>query len=349
MTFRAILFISLLLASSSGVFGQTIQLPEGDFRDVSPEDFVARNHPSKFYSEFYTYQIQLTNGVQILYTFSISDVGSFRQRVTAAKMAVRWIDGQDYIVNKEYPIEKFINKADSAVIRLHPERSYWAKGRLDREHTLSFKTTKNGVAYDIRLRIYDMATGKIWGDGTYLLNGDKFGLSILIPHGKVKGYVSINGERIEAEGTAMMDHIYQTNLPTRLIGKSFRIKSGDSYNGYVFNFFTTGDGQETTPFGYGIRYEQGKAKKITPKAFRFTESKKTHGVDLESHFVIRTDDSDEIEVIVTEHYNSYSILDEIGGLKKFIARKILRGEVVEMNGIATVNGAPGFFSFTSVK
>ncbi len=346
---RILLTSFLLLLFTATSVSQLIENPNGEFRSIEPNDFLAKNLPSKYYNELYTYQVQLDNGVQVLYTFSINDFGSFKSRVTGGKMAVRWLDGKDYIANKEYSVDKFINKADSNIIILHPERRYWAKGSFDDEHTINFKTTKDGVAYDVRLTLYDIAKGKIWGDGVYKIRGNQFGLSILIPHAKVKGHVSINGEKIEAEGTAVMDHIYQKNLPTKLIHKSFRVKSGDDQNGYMFNFITVKDKDELIPIGYGIRYQDGIPKKITPESIEFNESKKTHGVYLNTNIVIQPKETDEIRFEVTDHFNSYSILDELGGIKKIIAKRFLRGEVIEMNGLALVNGEKAFFSFMAIK
>ena len=341
-------FLLLLLFTGTSA-SQLIVNPTGEFRSIEPNDFLAKNLPSKYYNELYTYQVQLDSGVQVLYTFSINDFGSFKSRVTGGKIAVRWLDGKNYIANKEYSVDKFINKADSNIIILHPERRYWAKGSFDDEHTINFKTTKDGVAYDIRLTLYDIAKGKIWGDGTYKIRGNEFGLSLLIPHAKVKGHVSINGEKIEAEGTAIMDHIYQKNLPTKLIHKSFRVKSGDDQNGYMFNFITVKNKDELIPIGYGIKFKNGVPNKITPDSIEFNESKKTHGVYLNTDLTIKPKQTDEIRFEVTDHFNSYSILDELRGIRKMVAKRVLRGEVVEMNGLALVNGDDAFFSIMAIR
>ncbi|MEP4276326.1 MAG: hypothetical protein ABJ387_04105, partial [Balneola sp.] len=57
-----LLFVISLISLST--YGQRIERPEGAFRNIEPTDFLAKNIPSKYYSELYTYQINLDNGVQ---------------------------------------------------------------------------------------------------------------------------------------------------------------------------------------------------------------------------------------------------------------------------------------------
>ena len=238
MSIKSFLLSIIILITSTSIFGQRIERPIGAFRDINPEDFLAKNMPSKYYNELYTYQINLENGVQIIYTFSINDFGSLKDRVTGGKLSVRWTDGKDYVVNKEYPIDKFINEADSNKIILHPERNYWAIGSFDDEHVLNFTTKKDGVAYDMRIVLYDIKKGKMYGDGIYRYKDTQFGVSLLIPDAKVKGFISINGEKVTAKGSAVMDLMYQNNLATEFMKKSYRVKTGDANNGFFFHFVT---------------------------------------------------------------------------------------------------------------
>ena len=348
MSIKSIIFVLIILFFSSSTFGQRIERPVGAFRNIEPQDFLAKNLTSKYYNELYTYQINLDNGVQIIYTFSINDFGSLKDRVTGGKLSVRWIDGKDYVVNKEYPIDKFINEADSNKIILHPERNYWAKGSFDDEHVLNFRTKKDGVAYDMRIILYDIKKGKIWGDGTYRYGDTQFGISLLIPDAKVKGYISINDEEIEASGTAVMDLLYQNNLATEFMRKSYRVKTGDSQNGMFFHFVTVQNNNRIYPIGYGVQYTNGLEKIITPSKIESIETKKTHGVKLDTILEIKPYQTEKLRIEINDHYNSYSILDELGGLKRIFAKKYVGGEVVEMNGTASINGAPAFFNYLAI-
>lgn len=341
-----ILFICIALNKTGEA---QVIVPSGEFRTIVSKDFLANNYSSKFYNELYTYQIQLDNGVQIVYTFSINDFGSFKSRVTGAKLMVRWLDNKNYVVNKEYSVKQFINKADSNILVLHPERSYWAKGSFEDEHTLNFKTRKNGVEYDIKLILYDIFPGVIWGDGVFKIKGNDFGIKMLISHAKVKGYVSINGEKVLASGSSMMDLTYQKNLPSKFLKKGYRIKSGDEKNGIVLNLYTVKHNGKDIPFGYGLKFINGVQKYITPKNIELLEKKKKDGIEYDTEFNVQLADNTYIKFKLIEKFNSYSILDELGGIRKTIAKRVLRGEAIEINGIAEINNTPGFFTFLVIK
>ena len=327
---------------------QLIQNPEPTLRIATGEDFLAKNYPTRRYNELYTYQIQLDNGVQVIYTFSINDFGKFKSRVTSCKISVTWLNGETYVANKEYSLDTFINEADSNKIILHPERNYWAKGSFDDEHVINFKTTKKGVAYDIQLTLYDIAQGKVLGNGIYHADGKELGMYLHIPHAKVKGRVSINGKQVEARGIATMDHIYQKHLASEIIENGYRIKSGDADNGYFLKFFTFKKDGNIYPIGYGIKYENGVPKLVTPKKITPNKEKSTHGVKLHTSLTLELNGMDSIEFEVTEHFNSYSILDELKGLKKTLAKRLIGGEAVEMNGVGILDGKPAYFSFIGI-
>lgn len=349
MTYKKIFLLLLISFFWISTYAQrVISTPQGSFRDIEPNDFLAKNLPSKYYNELYTYQINLENDIQIIYTFSINDFGSLKDRVTGGKLSVHWKDDKNYVANKEYPIDRFVNESDSNKIILHTERNYWAKGSFNDEHILNFKTTKDGVAYDMRIVLYDIAKGKIWGDGVYKADDIQFGLSFLIPHAKVKGYISINDEKVNAKGSAIMDHIYQNNLSTKFIKKSYRIKTGDDKNGIFLHFISVENNGYLIPIGYGLKYENGNVQMLTPAKITPSLTKKTHGVQLDTDFKLKNYQTEVQHFRLTEHFDSYSILDELGGLKRRIAKRFVGGEVVEINGLGTLNEVPASFLFMVV-
>lgn len=323
-----------------------IQFPEGSFRDTEPEDFLAKNLSSKYYNELWTYHVKLENGVQIIYTFSINDFGTFKDRVTGVKLIVSWTDGNTYVVNKEYDPGSMINEADSTYLRLRHDRPYWAKGNFNGEHVLNFQNTKDGVQYDLNLTFYDISNGKSLGDGMYKTGDNEIGILLLMPHAKVKGYVSVNGNKIDAEGVGYMDHIYQNNLSTELIDRSYRIKTGDDQDGMFLHFITLNKSEVDSPIGYGVGYNNGSPYMITPS----TVEKINSGENLDSEILIRTDQTETFRIDVQEHFNTYSLLSELGRVQRFFAKRVTGGELFEMNGTVTIDEEkPGYFYYLVAK
>lgn len=340
------LFLLLIFFPAYSLAQDGIEGPKGGFQNTNAEDFLAKNLPSKYYNELWTYHVKLDNGVQVIYTFSINDFGAFKDRVTGVKLMVSWTDGNTYVVNKEYDPKSLINEANSAYLRLRHDRPYWAKGNFDDEHVLNFQNTKDGVQYDLNLTFYDIAQGKKMGDGIYKTGDNEIGMLLLMPHAKVKGYVEINGERIAANGVGYMDHIYQNNLSTELIDRSYRIKTGDGENGLFMHFITLNRDGVDAPIGYGVGYKNGKSYMITSSSIKKLETDE----NLDTEISIQTDQNKSIDVGVQEHFNTYSLLNELGRLQRFFAKRVTGGELFEMNGTATINkDKPGYFYYLVAK
>ena len=346
---RKIFFYTLLSAILIPNFlsaQKKIDFPQGAFQNTTAADFEARNMQADHYNELWTYHINLENGVQVIYTFSINDFGSFKSRVTGAKLIVSWKDGKTYVINKEYDVEDLITKPEDRYLRLKSDRPFWAKGKFNEEHTVNFQSEKDGVAYNLNLSLYDIAEGKKLGNGVYNVDGNEIGIFMLIPHAKVKGYVEINGERIEAKGTAYMDHFYVNNASTKIINKSYRVKSGDDENGVTFHFMSLKDGSKNTHIGYGVHYMDGTPRLISPSTIEAKENTKVRGVKLEKELLVKPFQMDALDLKVNKHLNTYSIMDELNGFQKFFAKRVIGGELIEMNGTLEVdNDKEGYFYY----
>lgn len=344
--FRFLFILFLLPASLSA---QTVYFPVGSFGDSDGEDFAAKNIQSKYFNELWTYHVHLDNGVQLIYTFSINDFGSFKGRVTGVKLSVTWTDGNTYVVNKEYNPATLVVEPDSNYIRPHPERPYWGKGSFDDKHRLFFHNTNDGVQYDLDLTFSNIAKGKTMGDGVYKVGNNELGMALLIPHADVNGLVAINGDTLNVTGVGYMDHIYQNNLSSEIIDRSYRIKTGDSENGMFFHFLTLRKAGIQTPIGYGVGYRNGLEYLITPSSIERVESDPETS-ELDRYVKIKPYQTDLLNVRVKKHMDTYSLLNELGGIKRFVAKKVIGGELIEMNGTVTINkDQPGYFYYLVAK
>lgn len=342
------MFLFLILVPAA-LSAQTVFFPVGSFGDADGEDFEAKNLSSKYYNELWTYHVHLDNGVQLIYTFSINDFGSFKGRVTGVKLSVTWTDGNTYVVNKEYNPSTLIVDPDSSYIRPHPDRPYWGKGSFDDKHRLFFHNTNDGVQYDLDLTFKNMAKGKVLGDGVYKVGNNELGISLLIPHAEVSGMVAINQDTLQVTGVGYMDHIYQNNLSSEIIDRSYRIKTGDKENGMFFHFLTLKKAGLQTPIGYGVGYKNGLEYMITPSSIERVESDPKTS-ELDSYIKVKPYQTDLLNVRVKKHMDTYSLLNELGGIKRFVAKKVIGGELIEMNGTVTINqNQTGYFYYLVAK
>jgi hypothetical protein len=343
MSYRLLTVLILFLTTSSLI----AQSPNGSFRDTTPEDFVAKNLPSKYYNELWTYHADLNEEIQMVLTFSINDFGSsFKERVTGGKLMVAWKDGQSYVVNKEYSPSDLISEAEDHYLRLHPERNYWAKGSLDGEHRLYYKTEKNGVKYDVDITFYDISQGKALGDGIYKIGSHELGLTIPIPHASVKGYIAINDDTVQVNGTGYMDHLYQNNLTTELIDTSYRVKQGNDIKGFYFHFLKIKTGRSRSTIGYGVGYNNGLAHLISPSGIEVKRSTDY----LDSEVVYGTYQDGDILVKVDDLLNEYSLINELSSVQRFFVKKVVGGELLEKHGTAYINNEKaGYFYYMKAR
>lgn len=348
-TFIKWLFILILLFPIAG-FAQGIDFPDGEYRDLVPEDFKEKNLSSKYFNELWTYHANMDNGMQVVVNFSINDFGSsFKGRVTGGKLMVNMEDGTNYVVNKEYSLDTFTNEPDSNYIELHPERTFWAKGKFEDSHRVRYRTKKDGIFYDADLTYYDIVPGKVLGNGKYTFGSNEIGLYLLIPHAKVKGFVAINGDTTQVSGSGYMDHIYQNNLSNELIDRSYRVKSGDENEGFYFHFLTLKKSHLQTPIGYGVNMINGNVNLLTPSEIERVD-KGDSSRQPDEEIQVKAFQKAEMRIKVTEHLKTYSLLNELGGIKRFLAKQVVGGELLEMNGRVTINDSkPGYFYYMSPK
>jgi hypothetical protein len=348
ISFLRLLILTLILPTT--LMAQAITFPSGSFRDAEQKDFRDVNLSSKYFNEIWTYHADLSDGMQVIINFSINDFGSsFKGRVTGTRLMVNMPDGKDYTVNKEYSPDTFVNEPDSNFIDLHPERTFWAKGRFENEHRVRYRTNKDGVLYDVDLTYYDIARGKVLGDGVYKFDSNEVGLYLLIPHAKVKGFVAVKGDTTFVEGTGYMDHIYQNNLSNEIIERSFRVKSGDMNDGFYFHFLKLKKSNLQTPIGYGVRFQKGQATMLTPALIEQI-SNADKPSQLDTQIRVKPYQMEALDIKVSEHLNTFSLLNELGGVKRFLAKQVVGGELIEMNGRVSINEKePGYFYYLAPK
>lgn len=333
MIFQTVLaFLIVLISSQFGAPGAKAQEPEGYLHNSVVQSMIPRFDHSSYYYETWTYHIVLDNGIYIIYEFNITDFGAFKERVSGAKFQITWLDGKTHVARKEYNLNTFAYDSTRNKIELHPRRTYWAQGRFDSVHTVNFDTKKKGVDYHTTLELYDIAKSQIWGDGHFVVQGTEMSLAFPVPHAKVRGMVALNGDTLRnVSGVAFMDHIHIKDKVTSLFKRGHRIKIGDAQNGKLINVMQSNDSNRL--LGYGIDYNNGKATLLKPAEIKDLSKGKVRGVQFSEASKLRFENGDTVEVTVDKVLDDYSILDELGGIQKFFAKKYLGGQVIEFNGM----------------
>jgi len=327
------LILLLLVDSSNTVSAQDTS---SYIDSLTHETMKPRNFESKFYNELWTYHITLDNGYQIVYAFTITDFGSYKDRVTGCKFQTTWRNGKHHVVRKEYDPKELVYDSTQNMLRLHPDRNIYARGKFDDKHQLLFETNKDGNSYFADLEITSIAKPQVRGDGMFEVDGNRIGLYFPIPHGKVKGTLAINDDTLHnISGTVYMDHLIQTELGVNIFDSGYRFKQGDDSDGIVGTFLKPQKSDALA--GYAITFNNGISKIINPVKQQIKAKKELRGINYGEKIDFTLSTEEQLTIEINEIIKTYSILDEIGGFKSFIAKKIMGGEMVQFNGTATIN------------
>jgi hypothetical protein len=311
-----------------------VTTPEGELVSSQLKSMQPHKGQSSSYLENWTYHIFLDDGTYLIYAFNVTDFGSFKDRVSGAKFQVSFSNGPSYVARKEYNLSTFTYDSSLNMIELNPDREYRALGNFEGMHKLIFDGNKSGNKYLAELKLNVASRPYIWGNGIFSMSSSQVGLSFPIPHASVTGRVAVNDDTLsQVRGIAFMDHLHVNNKITELFTAGYRIKIGNTRNGIILNAMSSKDGEQ--PIGYGLEYIEGKAHLRVPQRIEILETGQVRGIAFGRKVRFHFKDRDPLTVTAYRKIHDYSILDELGGLQKFFAKKYLGGEVIEFNGVGS--------------
>jgi len=321
-------------------------------RTTQASDILPKTGQGNPFNEFWNYHIYLNKGIKVHITFSLVDFGSFKSPVSGIRLSILNLDGETYHVSREYPLEKLVIDAKQNRLQLHPERDFYFEGSLPESHRVRIFNRKDGVLYDIDLTFSDIQPGRIWGDGLYSIGEHQIGIITHIPFAKVRGHVAVNGVRENVEGTAYMDHIWQTQSTLRHVHGITRFVSHTSPSNWDL-LLVVRPQQGTAPVvGYRLRQDQdgvslqGVSHLTALRAGR--EQGRAVPLSKRLHMV------GGLEIDITREANEeiFATFSELGFIARRVARTFLGGELVDFRGRGMIreNGmvTRGHYSMTVV-
>jgi hypothetical protein len=200
-----LLLISLAFADDS---------PVGEARSANADDFFRHPNGSKNYSESWDYIFVLDNGAKAYVTYtwlnSSSEIGT--------QISVWNFKNKSANVGRIYPKERYSENKVTNIISIKDE--YKMENLPGKNHRVLFTADKNGKFF-LDLKFTSAQTAKILGDGVFNVDGQKYGLYVHIPYGRVEGRIGINGDTIAVKGYGYMDHSWTSTEAINLVARSF--------------------------------------------------------------------------------------------------------------------------------
>lgn len=329
----------LWLMTGTTLSAQDIILsPSGPIQNSTSEDIWPQTLSGNTYNEFWTYQFYLEEGIDLTMVFSAANFGTLKSPVSGLRLSVTGFEGRDvYQVMREYPIERLHLDRESWMMRLHPDRDVWFRGKLPERHVVNVQTSKDGDEYDMRLELSNIHKGYKRGDGRYRVDGSMIGLITHIPYAEVRGYVRINEVRKEVRGTVYMDHTFQDQITSRLLSEGYRyVYHGGPDEWEAGYFLVPEDRDENSVFGYNLRYQNRQLSVEFPTRLQRIGRERVFGHNLAAQIEIGFQNNGVRTFTRTRDLERFSLLQELGGLARRLARGYLSGEVVEFRGEGSV-------------
>lgn len=333
--FQLAILLLLSLLALKGAHGQS----SADRATPLPADRIwAQTLEGSHFNEFWNYQFYFDNGMKAHIIFSAANFGSLKSPVTGVRVSV-FDPEKDRVfqVTREYPIEYLVQDRDKYRFTLRPGREIYFEGKLPEEHRVVVNFSKDGVSYDIDLRLDNIVQGHTLGDGKFQIRDETIGIVTHIPYAKASGHITINDNRENVSGTAYMDHTHQHQTTTRLMHSGYRfVHHKDSKNWDLLYFMLPSGSDQSRTVGYSIRSTDGQitAKKV--EQFSNVSDGRAFGKSFPRIIDITLSDQSSLRISRTNDIERFSILSELGRIARRAARTFLGGEVVDFRGEATL-------------
>lgn len=345
------LIVVILLCIPTVLMAQNyVQIQDSSVNYLQPEDMKPNERQGSYYNEHWAYHVILDNEAELYLTFSISHFAGFRGSVTGSRLSILNWEGKDYKMAREYDHDDLVYNEEEYKFALHPNRSIWFEGDPGEDHRFFLRTEKDGVYYDMSIHFDDAYPGFTVGDGVYELgNDDEVGIYTHIPYSKVSGFISLNQDTVNISGIGFMDHTYQTNVAPRLFQTSYKFnqKTNDGFSGG--NFMIPKDHTDEVA-GYMYSYDGNELTVKHPNTVSVEGRANVMGKNIPTTIRVDYEDGSNDRFRFYDVYEKISMLDELGGFKKMIAKRFIGGELLFYRGKAerNSNGEEVYFNLSLV-
>lgn len=301
--------------------------------DLNQDDFKIHEKQGAYYNEQWAYHVILNNGAQIYVNYAVHHFAGLRNSSSSGRLSLLNWKGENYKTAKEYNIKNLVVRNNPYRMRLHPERDIWLEGIPGfTQHHFHYKGK-----YAIHINFDPVYPGFKPGDGVFKIGKeDELGLFIHIPFSRVSGYIAENDDTVKVSGIAFMDHMYQTNLATRLFETSYKFNSSNG-NGFSGGYFMVPKNSTDEAIGYAYSYEGNTLTLKEPKKVTVNQRKEELGTQIPVDITVVYEDGSNDSFYFSEAEEKVAMLDELNTITKLLIKPFLGGEVLFYRGRAQKN------------
>lgn len=336
LRFKILLLYFIAIITVNNAHSQ-VSNPTGILQETADDDIWAQTLTGNQFNEFWNYQFYLSDGLNVHITFSVADFGTLKSAVSGVQVSIHNFNGQQYHLSREYDLEHLVQDREKFMFRNRSERELFFEGKLPETHRVRVQTTKDGVSYDIDLNLSNIQKGFKWGDGKYSIGSEEVGIITHIPYSQVNGYIEINGVRNSTSGTAYMDHTFQNRTTTHLMNSGYRYIHHNSPQEWdIIYFMLPNNSNDLKTIGYRVQNDNGKLNLNGIDRILNVEMSQIFDENVAQVVEIQFSNGQSTQILRTSNHEKFSVLSELGGLARSVARRFLGGEVIHFRGEATL-------------
>jgi len=331
----ALILASILWFPTAGT--SQISNPDAELNTLESDMILAQTLEGSHFNEFWNYQFYFNNGMKVHITFSAANFGSLKDPVTGVRISVFNHDGELYQVSREYPLPRLIQDEEKSLFKLRDDRDLYFEGKLPERHRVVIKTSKDGVEYDIDIRLNNIQKGFKLGDGMYQIGGEQVGIVTHIPYAEARGHITINGNRERVNGTAYMDHTWQNQTTTRLMHSGYRVIVHNSSNNWdLLYVMLPNESSSNKTIGHRVYNSNGKLHSASVENVEVVASQGAFGSKIPRIIDMKLSDDSAIRISRSQDDEKFTVLGELSWIARRAARTFLGGEVIDYRGEATL-------------
>ena len=314
----------LLCLASLGI--SAVNNPVGEERKTNVADFFRHPQKGDKYNEMWSYVFVLDNGTKIYvnYTWMYLPTQGFK---IGTDFSIWNFNGKSQSVGRQYPTDRFVEDKSTNSISIN-NGDYLMEKAPGTGHRVLFSANKNGKKF-LDVIFTSAVSGVVPGDGVFNVDGNKFGLYVHIPHGRIKGRVGIGEDTLEISGYGYMDHVWQNEKPVEMATRMLTLSMPQPKS---FIAGRTGITKNGTPYGYSIHHEENISKIIYPVSV--LENEKTyHPRYFPKNLTIVWNEATTAPIkFEVKAQETFSILSNFDGYIEQKAVKLVLGELLYKRG-----------------
>jgi hypothetical protein len=308
-----------------------VNKPTGEVRKTNAADFFRHPQKSDKYNEMWSYVFVLDNGTKIYVSYTWMDVPTQGFKI-GTDFSIWNFKGKSYSVGRQYSTDKFVEDKSANSIYIN-NKDYSMEKVPGVGHRVVFSANKNGRKF-LDVTFTSAAAGQTQGDGVFNVNGEKFGLFVHIPYGRIKGRVGIGEDTLEVQGYGYMDQAWQTEKPTEMSARmiTFSMPSAKSFIAGRMGITKNG-----IPFGYAIHRSENVSKIIYADSI-LENDKKYNPKSFPKNLTFVWNNSEVAPLkFEAKAQETFNILSNFDGFIERNAVKLALGELLYKRGRSTTD------------